>query len=47
MMLEMIFGHKEFFQCEPRQYAKLKLFHVGRRAILEGRETRRRANATP
>ncbi|CBK25263.2 uncharacterized protein [Blastocystis hominis] len=27
MMLEMIFGHKEFFQCEPRQYAKLKLFH--------------------
>ena len=28
MMLEMIFGHKEFFQCEPRQYAKLKMLHV-------------------
>lgn len=27
-MLEMIFGHKEFFQCEPRQYAKLKMIHV-------------------
>lgn len=28
MMLEMIFGHKQFFDCDPRHYAKLRFTHV-------------------
>ena len=28
MMLEMIFGHKQFFECDPRHYAKLRFTHV-------------------
>lgn len=28
MMLEMIFGHKQFFECEPRTFAKFKFQFV-------------------
>lgn len=28
MMLEMIFGHKQFFECEPRTFAKFKFHYV-------------------
>lgn len=27
-MLETIFGHKQFFDCEPRLYARLHFHHV-------------------
>lgn len=28
-MLETIFGHRQFFDCEPRLYARLHFHHVG------------------
>ena len=27
-MIEMIVGHKQFFKCEPRYYARMRLSHV-------------------
>ena len=34
MMLEMIFGHKQFFECDPRHYAKLRFTHVILKIVL-------------
>lgn len=38
MMLEMIVGHKQFLECEPRQYARLRLTHVKKNGGVNNRE---------
>lgn len=48
-MLEMIFGHKQFFECEPRLYARLHYHyvHIGDESGLMDREIWQNRNATP